>query len=47
MKILTLSQSIISRGKPHNEHTYVAHPLSEKHIDREKLLKRKNLWILQ
>jgi len=46
MKILALSQSIVSRHTPHNEHTYVAHPLSGKHINREKFLKNKKLWIL-
>ena len=47
LNLKTLDQSIISRDQPHNENTYVAHPLSEKHIDREKFLKSKNLWTLQ
>lgn len=47
LKVKTLDQTIISRVKPHNEDTYVAHPFSDKSIDREKLLKSKNLWILQ
>ncbi|MDO7614708.1 MAG: glycosyltransferase family 77 protein [Crocinitomicaceae bacterium] len=46
LKLKTLDQSIISRGQHHDVNTYVAHPLSPKHIDREKLLKSKNLWIL-
>jgi len=47
LKLKTLDQSIISRGQPHTENTYVAHPLSEKHIDREKFLKNNNLWALK
>ena len=46
LKLKTLDQSIVSRGQPHNENTYVAHPVSKKNIDREKFLKSKNLWIL-
>ena len=46
LKLKTLDQSIVSRAQPHNVNTYVAHPLSAKHIDREKLLKSKNLWML-
>lgn len=47
LKLKTLDQSIISRDQPYNEGTYVAHPLSPKHIDREQFLKNKNLWILK
>lgn len=47
LKLKTLDQSIISRGQHHDVNTYVAHPLSPKHIDREKFLKSKNLWILE
>jgi L-rhamnose mutarotase len=47
LNLKTLDQSIISIGQTHNENTYVAHPLSPKHIDREKFLKSKNLWTLQ
>tara|TARA_B100002019_G_scaffold267058_1_gene257879 strand:- start:843 stop:1499 length:657 start_codon:yes stop_codon:yes gene_type:complete len=46
LKLKTLDQSIISRGQPHDVNTYVAHPTSPKHIDREEMLKSKNLWIL-
>jgi len=47
LKLKTLDQSIISRDQPYNEGTYVAHPLSPKHIDREAFLKQENLWILK
>ena len=45
-KLKVLDQSIVSRGQPHDTNTYVAHPLSGKHINREKFLKNKKLWIL-
>ena len=47
LKLKTLDQSIVSRAQPHDNNTYVSHPLSNKNIDREKLLKSKNLWILE
>ena len=47
LKLKTLDQSIISRAQPHDNNTYVSHPLSQKSIDREKFLKDKNLWILK
>lgn len=47
LKLKALDKSIISRGNIHNSETYVAHPLSPKHIDREQFLKNKNLWILK
>jgi hypothetical protein len=46
LKLKILDQSTISRGQPHDKNTYVAHPLSAKHCNREKFLKSKNLWIL-
>ena len=47
LKLKTLDESIISRATPHNKNTYVAHPLSPKHTDREKFLKSKDIWILK
>jgi len=47
LKLKTLDQSIISRAQPHDNNTYVSHPLSNKNTDREKFLKDKNLWILK
>lgn len=47
LKLKILNRSIVSRGNPHNKNTCVAHPASQKHIDREKFLKDKNLWILK
>jgi len=47
LKLKILDQTIISRGQPYNENTYVAHPLSGKNVDREAFLKNKNLWILE
>lgn len=47
LKLKTLDESIVSRGQPHGNHTYVSHPLSNKNIDREQFLKLKNLWILK
>ena len=47
LKLKTLDQSIVSRAQPHDKKTYVAHPLSSKHIDREQFLKSKNMWILE
>lgn len=46
LKVKTLDQSIVSRDRLHNKKTYVSHPLSDKDIDREDFLKRKNLWLL-
>jgi len=46
LKLKALDQSIISRDKSHTKDTYVAHPLSDRHIDREIFLKNKKLWIL-
>ncbi len=46
LKLKILDQSIVSRGQPYKENTYVAHPLSLKNIDREQFLKNKDLWIL-
>lgn len=47
LNIRMLGQDIVSRRKTHNDNTYVAHPSSDKNIDREKFLKRKNLWRLK
>lgn len=47
LRLKILNQSIISRGENHDENTFVAHPYSDKNIDREKFLKDKKLWILE
>jgi hypothetical protein len=47
LKVKALSQSIVSRTKPHDKETYVAHPHSKKTIDREQFLKNKKLWGLE
>ena len=47
LKLKTLDQSIVSRKQSQDNNAYVHHPLSEKSINREKLLKDKNLWILK
>ena len=46
LKLKIVDQSIVSRDQKHDKNTYVAHPLSPKDIDREKFLKKSNLWIL-
>ena len=47
LRLKILDQSTVSRDQPHDKNTYVAHPLSPKHIDREQFLKNKNLWMLK
>lgn len=47
LKLKTLDQSIVSRKQSHDNNTYVHHPFSQKGINREKLLKDKNLWMLK
>jgi len=46
LQLKVLDKNIISRKNPHNDQTYVAHPLSPKNIDRECFLKNKKLWVL-
>jgi hypothetical protein len=43
---LVLDQSVISRHKPHDNNTYIAHPLTTRHIDRELYFQKNGLWCL-
>lgn len=46
VKLKFLDQTLISRDQPHNQNTYVAHPLSNSYLDREAFLQQQDLWIL-
>lgn len=46
LKLKVLGQSIVSRNEPHDENTYVVHPVIPQSIDPEEFLKTKNLWLL-